>query len=166
MSVSMTGASAFLSASALTAGSAALAWPPPRSAATRTGTCSRDKPRLAALPPRRRGLRSSFRAPLRLRRTNVSSASTIPRNFLGVFSTARKNRRRQRNAVDAATPHRPADARTVSPSDSDAPNESHRSLRCRPDNGAPVAALNVRPQPWRRQRRKPRARPMDTAPVA
>ena len=37
---------------------------PARSAATRTGACSRERPRLRALPPCRRGLRSSFRSPL------------------------------------------------------------------------------------------------------
>src|SRR5512132_236419 len=44
--------------SALTAGRMALIVAPVRSAATRTGTCSLDRPRLVALPPRLRGLRS------------------------------------------------------------------------------------------------------------
>jgi len=55
---------------------------PERSAATRTGTCSCDNPRLDALPPRLRALRSRFRSPLRVLKTNVSSASTIPRSLI------------------------------------------------------------------------------------
>src|SRR5512134_1853234 len=42
--------------SALTAGRMALIVAPVRSAATRTGTCSLDRPRLVALPPRLRDL--------------------------------------------------------------------------------------------------------------
>src|SRR5512144_796167 len=77
--------------SALTAGRMALIVVPVRSAATRTGTCSLDRPRRLALPPRLRGLRSGSlasscpaaaffqaRDPLWLSRTYVSSASTIP----------------------------------------------------------------------------------------
>ena len=50
-------------------GSTALTVVPLRSAAMRTGTCSREKPRFFALPPRRRALRPSPRAPFRLSRT-------------------------------------------------------------------------------------------------
>ena len=44
-------------------GSTALTVVPLRSAAMRTGTCSRERPRFFALPPRRRALRPSPRAP-------------------------------------------------------------------------------------------------------
>jgi len=73
---------------------AALTVAPDRSAAPRIGTCSSDKPRFFALPPRLRGWRSGrvgadlpclarfhARSPLRLARTKVSSASTMPRSF-------------------------------------------------------------------------------------
>ena len=53
------------SRSAFSAGKVWLRVAPPRSAATRIGTCSRESPRFLALPPRRRGLRSSFRSPLK-----------------------------------------------------------------------------------------------------
>ena len=46
-----------------------------------------------------------------------------------------------------ATSQRAAEAFTVSPSASDAPNDSQRSLWCRPDSGVPVSALKVLPQP-------------------
>ena len=51
---------------------------PARARATSTGTCSLDRPRLAALPPRRRRFRSSSRCPLRECRKKVSSASAMP----------------------------------------------------------------------------------------
>ena len=108
-----------------------------------TGTCSSDRPRLLALPPLRRALRSRFRAPFRLSSTQVSSASTMPVSLRAFRSFAARNRCRQRKAVLTASPQRFAEARTVSPSARQAPKESHLSLRCRPDKGVPVAALNV-----------------------
>src|SRR3982750_4428017 len=66
MSGPTAGSSTAWMALAETVGSTAVSVVPVRSAATRTGTCSRDSPRLAALPPRLRGGRSSWRSPLRL----------------------------------------------------------------------------------------------------
>ena len=58
-----TGSRAAVSAAASTLGNTALTVVPLRSAAMRTGTCSRERPRFFALPPRRRALRPSPRAP-------------------------------------------------------------------------------------------------------
>src|SRR3954467_10111719 len=90
----MTGWRAAVKAAADTAGRIALMVAPERSAAIRTGTCSSDRPRFFALPPRLRALRSGrsaaglpslarfqTRSPFRLSRTKVSSASTMPRSF-------------------------------------------------------------------------------------
>jgi hypothetical protein len=55
-----------LMVAAVVSGSTAVRVVPLRSAATRIGTCSFESPRLLATPPRLRGLRSSFLAPLRL----------------------------------------------------------------------------------------------------
>ena len=142
----MTGSSASLTLSALRAGRVWLRVAPVRSAATRIGTCSRERPRLRALPPRRRGLRFSFRSPFRLSSTKVSSASTIPASRSGACRTASRKRWRQRCAVLGAIPQRAADARIVSPSANDSPNDSQRSLWCRPDSAVPVSAPNVFPQ--------------------
>ena len=101
-----TGSSASLKLFALRAGRVWLRVAPALSAATRIGTCSRERPRLRALPPRRRGLRSSFRSPLRLSRTKVSSASTITASRSGVWRTASRKRWRQRNAALSAIPQR------------------------------------------------------------
>ena len=46
-----------------------------------------------------------------------------------------------------ATSQRAADAFTVSLFASDAPNDSQRSLWCKPDSGVPLSALKVLPQP-------------------
>ena len=46
-----------------------------------------------------------------------------------------------------ATSQRAAEAFTVSPFASDAPNDSQRSLWCKPDSGVPLSALKVLPQP-------------------
>src|SRR5215217_6590024 len=53
-----TGSSTALMASALSTGRTALTTAPLRSAATRIGTCSCDRPRFVALPPRPRAARS------------------------------------------------------------------------------------------------------------
>ena len=95
-----TGSSASFTLSALRAGRTCSRVAPARSAATRIGTCSRERPRLRALPPRRRGLRSSFR----LSRTKVSSVSTIPASRSGACRTAARKRWRQRCAVLGASP--------------------------------------------------------------
>ena len=57
-----------------------------RSTATNIGTCSPDRPRLLALPPLLRAFRSRLRSPLRISRTQVSSASTIQFRFGGFWS--------------------------------------------------------------------------------
>ncbi len=90
------------------------------------------RPRLRALPPRRRGLRSSFRAPLRLSRTKLSSASTIPASRSGAWRTAARKRCRQRCAVLGAIPQRSAASLIVSPSASEAPKASQRSYGADP----------------------------------
>src|SRR5689334_19860446 len=90
--------------------------------------------------------RFQARSPLRLPRTKVSSASTMPRNFPAPVSTASRKRCRQRKAVLTATPQRSADALIESPSARQAPNVSHSSLRCSPDKRVPVSAPKVRPQ--------------------
>ena len=90
----MTGARASHRASALTAERPASKIVQERSVSTRTGTCSSDRPRFAALPLRfqaflsgisAKGLpsltRVSTRSPLRLYRKKVSSASTLPFGF-------------------------------------------------------------------------------------
>src|SRR3954468_17163094 len=58
-----TGSSTALMASALSTGRTALTTAPLRSAATRIGTCSCDRPRFVALPPRPRAARSGASAP-------------------------------------------------------------------------------------------------------
>ena len=58
-----TGSSTALMASALSTGRTALTTAPLRSAATRIGTCSCDRPRFVALPPRPRASRSGASAP-------------------------------------------------------------------------------------------------------
>jgi hypothetical protein len=116
-------------------------------AATRTGTCSCERPRFWALPPRLRGLRSRLRSPLRLASTKVSSASTMPRSVEAPPFTAPRKRWRQRNAVLTATSQRSADSLTVSPTAKDWPKSSQRSLWCSPDSGVPVRAPKVLPQP-------------------
>ena len=72
-----------------------------------------------------------------------------------------------------ATSQRAADAFTVSPFASDAPNDSQRSLWCRPDSGVPVSALKVLPQalalvapqtPRHTARNRPLARAVRTTP--
>src|SRR5271165_812936 len=74
---------------------------PLRSRATTTGICSADRPRLAALPPRRRaGLARPPRRPLNDSRMKVSSASTTPERRLGLSKLrAARNRCRHRKAV-------------------------------------------------------------------
>ena len=117
---------------------------PARSAATGTRTCSRERPCFLALPPCRRGLRFSFRSPLRLSRTKVPSASTIPASRSGAWRTAaRKQRWRRRCAVLGAIPQRAADSLIVSSAPREAPRDSQRSLRCSPDSAVPVRATNV-----------------------
>jgi hypothetical protein len=101
--------------------------------------------------------RFQARDPLQLAGMKVSSASTIPRSLLAPLSTARRKRWRQRKAVLIAIPQRSAEVFTVSPSDKHSPNVSHISLRCRPDNGVPVRAPKVFPQPLQRWRFSPRA---------
>ncbi len=164
ISSATTGAITSRKVSALTAGRTARTVAPPRSATTSTGTCSSDRPRLLALPPLRRALRSRFRAPFRLSGTQVSSASTMPVSLRAFRSFAAGNRCRQRKAVLTASPQRSAEARTVSPSARQAPKESHLSLRCRPDKGVPVAALNVFLHSLHWYRRRPLALPRDMAP--
>ena len=129
---------------------------PARSAATRIGTCSREG---RVCGPCRRGLRSSLRSSLRLSRTKVSSAPTIPASRSGAWRTAARKRCRQRCAVLGAIPQRSADSLIVSPAPSEAPKASQRSLWCRPDSAAPVSAPNVFPQSLNRKRRRPRALP-------
>ncbi len=131
-----------------------------------------DRPRLArepglrAVPPRRRGLRSSFRSPLRLSRTKVSSTSTIPASRSGVWRTAARKRYRQCCAVRGAIPQRSAASLIVLRSASEAPKASQRSLWCRPDSAVPVSAPNVFPQALYRTRRRLRALSRDSAPPA
>ena len=74
-----------------------------RSAATRIGTCSREMPRLRALPPRRRG----FRSPFRLSSTKVSSASTIPASRCESASTPPHGPRCWTTSPGTAAPIRP-----------------------------------------------------------
>ena len=72
-----------------------------------------------------------------------------------------------------ATSQRAAEAFTVSPFASDAPNDSQRSLWCKPDSGVPLSALQgpaaalalVAPQtPRHTARNRPFARAVRTAP--
>ncbi len=75
--------------------------PAPWIAATTTGICSAERPRLAALPPRRRaGLARPPRRPFKDSSMNVSSASTMPERLLGLSRLrAARNRCRHRKAV-------------------------------------------------------------------
>ena len=87
--------------------------------------------------------RDQERSPLRLSRTKVSSASTMPRSFSVSVSIAARKRCRQRKAVLTAMPQRSADAATVSPLARHSPNVSQTSLWCRPLSGIPVTAPKV-----------------------
>ena len=52
---------------------------------------------------------------------------------------------RGKRAGARITSQRAAEAFTVSPFASDAPNDSQRSLWCKPDSGVPLSALKVLP---------------------
>ena len=67
---------------------------PSRSRATRMGMFSKNRPGCFALPPRLRGRRGkSERRPLNDSRMNVSSASTIPVNVLGLSKAGEPRKR-------------------------------------------------------------------------
>ena len=108
--------------SALTAGKMALIVAPVRSAATRIGTCSVDRPRLVALPPRLRDLRSGSSA-------SGCPAAAFSRPAIPCGFPGHRSRRPRRfrpegpyrspaesdaasEAVLTATSHRAADVRT------------------------------------------------------
>src|SRR3954470_7571087 len=90
-----------------------------------------------------------------------SSASTMPVR-IGLAAGAVRKRWRQRKAVLSATPHRSAEATTVSPSLSDRPKSSQHSFFRNRANGVPVSALKLLPHPLHRNRRSPSAWPQPT----
>ena len=90
LSSSILGSRAHWTLSAVTDGRAGQAVVPLRSTATNIGTRSSDKPRLLTLPPLRRTFRSRLRSPLRLSRTLVTSASTMPLSLGGLLLRAQE----------------------------------------------------------------------------
>ena len=85
---------------------------------------------------------------------------------IGLTAGAVRERWRQRKAVLTATPHRSAEATTVSPSLSNRPKSSQHSFFRNRANGVPVSALKLLPHPLHRNRRSPSAWPQPTRPVA
>jgi hypothetical protein len=81
---------------------------------------------------------------------------------IGLTAGAVRKRWRQRKAVLTATPHRSAEATTVSPSLSDRPKSSQHSFFRNRANGVPVSALKLLPHPLHRNRRSPSAWPQPT----
>src|SRR5208337_1026194 len=88
--------------------------------------------------------------------------STMPLNRRVGFLAARRKRCRQRNAVLTATPHRSAEAATVSLSLNEWPKSSQRSFLRNRASGVPVSALKLLRQSLQRKRRRPSAWPPPT----
>ena len=132
-----------MSAAASTLGSTALTVVPLRSAAMRTGTCSRERPRFFALPPRRRALRPSPRG--------AWNASFHDQNR----SAPPPNRTPVGTPVLIQHPQRAAEAFTVSPF-------AKRTPRTKPakPGGVPLSALSAR----HTARNRPLARAVRTTP--
>ena len=122
------------------------------------------RPGCLAGPPRLRALRGrSDQRPLKDSRMKVSSASTIPPNFLGLSAAgAPRKRWRQRNAVVGCTPQSSAVLARLLPSIIARAWSSQRSLLCRCAIAVLVSALKVRPQALQRNRESPCERPHAT----
>src|SRR5208337_3635153 len=86
----------------------------------------------------------------------------MPLNRRVGFLAARRKRCRQRNAVLTATPHRSAEAATVSLSLNEWPKSSQRSFLRNRASGVPVSALKLLRQSLQRKRRRPSAWPPPT----